>query len=47
MQNNWIKEKQNVIITGPSGSGKTFIACALANRQDAPKENPCPVQKYP
>jgi DNA replication protein DnaC len=31
MQNNWIKEKQNVIITGPSGSGKTFIACALAN----------------
>lgn len=31
MQNNWIKEKQNVIITGSTGSGKTFIACALAN----------------
>ena len=31
MQNNWIREKQNVIITGPTGGGKTFIACALAN----------------
>lgn len=27
----WIKHKQNIIITGPAGVGKTYIACALAN----------------
>lgn len=27
----WVRARQNVIITGPTGVGKTFIACALAN----------------
>ena len=27
----WIREKQNIIITGPTGAGKSFIACALAH----------------
>lgn len=27
----WIRSRQNVLITGPTGVGKTFIACALAN----------------
>ena len=27
----WIKHKQNIIITGPTGVGKTYMACALAN----------------
>lgn len=33
----WLRARQNVLITGPTGVGKTFIACALANatcRQD-------------
>ena len=28
-QEDWIREKLNVIITGPTGAGKTYLACAL------------------
>ncbi len=28
-QNDWIKNRHNLIIVGPTGVGKTFIACAL------------------
>lgn len=28
----WIKAKQNVLITGPTGAGKTYLACALAQK---------------
>jgi DNA replication protein DnaC len=34
---NWLRERQNIIITGPTGVGKTFLACALA--QQACREN--------
>jgi len=27
----WIREKLNVIVTGPTGAGKTYLACALGN----------------
>ena len=27
----WIKKKQNLIITGPTGAGKSYLACALNN----------------
>lgn len=27
----WIRAKQNVLITGPTGAGKTYLACALAH----------------
>jgi DNA replication protein DnaC len=27
----WVRDRQNVLITGPTGVGKTFICCALAN----------------
>ncbi len=28
----WLRRKQNVLITGPTGCGKTWLACALANQ---------------
>lgn len=31
LQNGWVKEKHNVIITGPTGTGKTYLSCALGN----------------
>ena len=28
----WVRRKQNVVITGPTGVGKSFIACSLAHK---------------
>ena len=28
----WIREKQNVVITGAAGTGKSYLACALVER---------------
>jgi DNA replication protein DnaC len=30
-QNDWIRNRNNLIVVGPTGVGKTFIACALGN----------------
>src|SRR5439155_784187 len=28
----WVRERQNCLITGPTGVGKTYLACALAHK---------------
>ncbi len=28
----WVKKKQNLIITGPTGAGKSYLACAFAQK---------------
>lgn len=30
--NQWVRGKQNILITGPSGAGKSYLACALAQK---------------
>jgi len=30
-EDDWIRQKLNVIITGPTGAGKTYLACALGH----------------
>ena len=32
LQNNWIQQHQNIIITGATGSGKTHLACVFGNQ---------------
>jgi DNA replication protein DnaC len=31
IQNDWVRNHQNIIIIGPTGSGKTYLSCALGN----------------
>jgi DNA replication protein DnaC len=28
----WVRDRQNCLVTGPTGVGKTFLACALAHK---------------
>ncbi|TWJ13677.1 IS21-like element helper ATPase IstB [Geobacter argillaceus] len=30
--NQWVRGKQNILITGPTGAGKSYLACALAQK---------------
>ena len=32
LQNNWIQQHQNIIITGATGAGKTHLACVFGNQ---------------
>lgn len=30
--NQWVRGRQNILITGPTGAGKSYLACALAQK---------------
>jgi len=32
LSGNYLKQRQNILITGPTGCGKTYLACALAEQ---------------
>jgi len=31
IQNDWIRNHQNIVLIGPTGAGKTYLTCALGN----------------
>lgn len=31
-QNQWVRNRHNILITGPTGAGKSYLACALAQK---------------